>query len=343
MKPSICQPRSVLPVSARRSRGFNLVEMMVSLAIGMVIIVALLGMLATSWTGAASNRRTSEIEFDGRYALATIQQDLRQAKFRGNSWAEPTAPTTAITPIAGECLPGGAAAGSFVANLRQGVWGANDSNPFAANCTATYLRGDILVIRKVDSIPVTALVANTLYFRSTYNAGEIFKGVPAAACPAPFTAAPYVGTRFANFPCIIGIPNSGLDDFRLQTFVYYIAPSTDDATLPALYRATLQADGSMASELISNGIEHLQVQYARATTDLNTRYYNANGISGSSIDTAVTEWDDVDTVRIWILARSASVEPGYINTNTYAMGDVDYTVNDSFRRNLRSAVIHLRN
>lgn len=343
MKPSICQPRSVLPVSARRSRGFNLVEMLVAMAIGMVIIVALLGMLATSWSGAATNRRTSEIEFDGRYALATMQEDLRQARFRGNTWALPTAPTTVITPIAGECLPAGATAGSFVSNLQQGVWGANDSNPFAANCTANYLRGDILVIRKVDSIPVTALVANTLYFRSTYNSGEIFRGVPAAACPVPFTSAPYLGTRFANVPCIAGTPNSGLDDFRLQTFVYYIAPSTDDATLPALYRATLQANGSMTSDLIANGIEHLQVQYARATTDLNTRYHNASAISGSSVDTAATEWDDVDTVRIWVLARSASAEPNYINTNTYAMGDVNYTVNDSFRRNVRSAVIHLRN
>lgn len=340
MKRSVCQPRSITPVSTWRNRGFNLVEMMIAMTIGMVILVALLGMLANSWTGAATNRRTSEIEFDGRYALATLQNNLRGARFRGNSWAEPTAPTTVITPIAGECLPSGAAAGSFVSNLRQGLWGSNDSNPFAANCAATYLRGDILVVRKVDSIPVTTLVANTLYFRSTYNAGEIFKGVPATGCASPISgyAAP-----FDKVPCITGTPNSGLDDFTLQTSVYYIAPSTDDATLPALYRATLQADGSMSSDLIANGIEHLQVRYGRFTTDLNTRYYDASGIAGSSVDTAATEWDDVDSVRVWILARSASVEPGYTNTNTYAMGDVNYTVNDGFRRNLRSAVIHLRN
>lgn len=325
-----------------KAMGFSLIEMMVAMTIGLVIIVALLGMLASSWTGASSNRRTSEMEFDGRYALDTILNDLRHAGFRGNSWAEPTVPTTAITPITGECLPAGAAAGSFVSNLRQGVWGANDSNPFSANCipAATYLRGDILVIRKVASIPVTALVANTLYFRSTYNAGEIFRGVPATGCAAPVStyAAP-----FDKVPCITGTPSQGLDDFALQTYVYGIGPSADDATVPALYRISLQADGTMTSELIANGIEHLQVQYGRHTTDLNTRYYNANAIAGSSVDTSVTEWDDVDTVRVWILARSATVEPGYTNTGTYTMGDTSYTVNDGFRRNLRSALVHLRN
>lgn len=322
--------------------GFSLVEMMIAMTIGLVIIVALLGMLASSWTGASSNRRTSEIEFDGRYALDTVLNDLRHAGFRGNSWAEPTAPTTAITPITGECLPAGAAAGSFVSNLRQGVWGSNDSNPFSANCipAASYLRGDILAIRKVASIPVTTLVANTLYFRSTYNAGEIFRGAPVTACTAPIST---YTPPFDTFPCINGTPSQGLDDFSLQVNVYGIGPSTDDATIPALYRIALQADGSMTSELVANGIEHLQVEYGRYTTDLNTRYFNASAISGSSVDTAVTEWDDVSSVRVWILARSATVEPGYTNTNTYTMGDVSYTVNDGFRRNLRSALVHLRN
>ena len=314
------------------------------MTIGLVIIVALLGMLASSWKGAGSNRRTSEMEFDGRYALATIQNDVRQARFRGNSWAEPTVVSTVITPIAGECLPSGAVAGSFVSNLRQGVWGANDSNPFSSvgNCieAANYLRGDILAIRKVDSIPVTALAANTLYFRSTYNAGEIFRGAPVTACAAPISG--YVAP-FNNVPCITGTPNSGLNDFALQTFVYYIGPSTDDATIPALYRATLQPTGAMTSELIANGIEHLQVEYGRATTDLNTQYFSANSITGSSVDTAVTQWDDVNTVRIWLLARSSTVEPDYTNTTTYTMGDQSYTVNDGFRRIVRSALIHLRN
>lgn len=336
---ALCRPISS---AKNRCKGFSLIEMMVAMTIGMLILVALLGMLASSWTSSNSNRRTSEIEFDGRYALDTVINDLRQARFRGNNWAEPTAPTTTITPLTNECLPAGAAAGSFVSNLRQGVWGANDSNPFSGSCipAASYVRGDILVIRKVSSIPAATLAANTLYFRSTYNAGEIFRGAPVTACPAPISS---YTAPFDKVPCIAGTPSQGLDDFALQVSVYGIGPSSDDATLPALYRMTLQADGSMAPELIANGIEHLQVQYGRATTDLNTRYYDADGVSGSSVDTVATEWDDVSSVRIWILARSATVEPGYTNTNTYTMGDASYTVNDGFRRNLRSAVVHLRN
>jgi hypothetical protein len=51
----------------------------------------------------------------------------------------------------------------------------------------------------------------------------------------------------------------------------------------------------------------------------------------------------VNSVRIWLLARNARAETGYSNTNSYVMGDVTYTVNDSFRRQLFSAVVQLRN
>lgn len=326
----------------RRQRGFSLIEMMIATTIGLVIVVALLGMLASAWTSSSSNRRTSEIEFDGRYALDTLVNDLRHAKFRGNSWAEPTTPSTVITPITGECLPSSGTAGGFVSNLRQGVWGSNDSNPFSANCipAASYLRGDILVVRKVSSLPTATLAANTLYFRSTYNAGEVFRGVPTTACSSPISS---YAAPFDKVPCIAGTPSQGLDNFALQVTVYYIGPSSDNSTVPALYRVALQSDGTMSSELVANGVEHIQLQYGRHTTDLNTRYYNASAISGSSVDTTVTEWDDVSTVRVWLLARSATEEPGYSNTNTYAMGDVNYAVNDRFRRVLRSAVVHIRN
>ena len=49
------------------------------------------------------------------------------------------------------------------------------------------------------------------------------------------------------------------------------------------------------------------------------------------------------SVRIWLLARNVTPEPGYQNTQTYAMGDQSYTVNDSFRRQMFTTVVQLRN
>jgi type IV pilus assembly protein PilW len=212
-----------------------------------------------------------------------------------------------------------------VQNIRQGIWGANDGNPYFANClpAAQYLRGDVLVIRRADSAPTAALSANILYLRSTYSAGEVFQGAVA--------------------PTITGVP---LADFALKEYVYYIGSDDGNAALPALRRVSLQ-DNAMVDEMVVSGVEHMQVQYGRLDTASNTQYANANSISGTSTDSPATlssyEWDEVNSARIWLLARTAQPEPGYANTSTYTMGDVAYPVNDSFRRQLFTAVVQLRN
>jgi len=307
------------PASSHSMAGFSIIEMMISITIGLIIVAALIGVLVSNAASSKTNDRTSELQSNGRYALDHLRRELRHAGYRGYTWAEPSAPSGAIS-VTNECLDGGAA-DSFITNVRQGVWGANDSNPYNANCLPTqYLRGDVLVLRRVASAPATALAASTLYFHSTYSTGEMFQGTTAPG----FTGPP-------------------LDDFPVQEYVYYIGSDDDDATVPALRRVALQSDGSMADEMVVSGIEHMQLQYARATTDLNTQYHNANSITGASTTTDTTEWDDVNSARIWLLARNARTENGYSNTNSYFMGDQTYTVNDSFRRQLFTAVVQLRN
>jgi len=305
-------------------RGFSIIEMMISITIGLMIVAALIGVLTSNSRSSNTNDRTSELQSNGRYALDHLKRELRHAGYRGYTWAEPNTPTTAIA-VTSECL-GGGAADSFVQNIRQGIWGANDANPFTADClpAANRLRGDILVIRRAASAPTAALSANVMYFRSTYSAGEVFQGTVA--------------------PTITGTPQA---DFALQEYVYYIGSDDNNAAAPALRRVSLQAN-AMVDEMVVSGIEHMQVQYGRLDTASNTQYWNANGISGASTDSPATlstyAWDEVNSVRIWLLARTSRSENGYSNTNSYTMGDIVYgPVNDSFRRQLFSAVIQLRN
>jgi hypothetical protein len=163
----------------------------------------------------------------------------------------------------------------------------------------------------------TALVANTLYFRSSFAAGEVFQGT---------TPPSVTGTPLANF--------------TLQEDVYYIGVDDNDATIPALRRVTLKAN-AMIDEMVVSGIEHMQLQYGRATTDLNTRYYDS--ITGNATDVTKTDWDDVNSVRVWLLSRNATAEKDYTNPNSYVMGDQTYTPGGSFRRQLYTAVLQLRN
>jgi len=320
--------------SPRAAAGFSLVEMMISITLGMLIVAALVGVLISNSRTAKTTDRSTELQSNGRYALDHLQRELRHAGYRGYTWSEPSTPVTAITPITNECLVAGAAAGSFVTNLRQGIWGANDSNPYSGSClNSDYVRGDVLVIRHVAHTPLnTNTTSGSFYFRSSYAVGEIFKGSGAAP--------------LAGAPTLTGSPTPQAD-FQLQEYVYYIGSDDNDATIPALRRRALVGSG-MADEMVASGIEQMQVQYGRLDTALNTRYFNANSLSGSSSDTLFTTtsyaWDEVNSARIWLLARTAGIENGHSDTRSYAMGDISYgPMNDGFRRQLFTAVIQLRN
>ena len=309
---------------ARRGGGFTLIEMMISITVGLGILAGLVGVLAANSGNSRTNDRTAELMTNGRYALNSMKQELREAGFRGYTWAEPNAPSAVA--VTNECRDGGAA-GSFVTNIRQGVWGANNANPFTANCipVANYATGnDIMVVRRLAVIPTTTLVANTVYFHSAYEQGQAFQG----------TTAPTFGG-----------PPIPLASFALQSFVYYISPFTVSATetplVPALYRVALLPDGTMARELVASGIERMQVQYGQLTTAPTTQYVDA--LAGAATATAATDWEQVNSVRIWLLARNATAEPGYVNSTTYPMGDRPFTAGDGFRRQLFTTVVQLRN
>lgn len=310
-------------VSSRRgNRGVSLVELMVALTIGLLIVMGITGVLVTGSNSRRSGDRSAELQTNGRYALEAIKRDLIHAGYRGLTWAQPT--SLGVGTITNECVAG------FVVNLGQPVWGANDTNPFSATCipAANYRGGDVLVIRRVSLAPVTTLATDTIYFRSAYERGQIFKG---STAPAFLTEAPY-------------------QDFRLETVVYYISPYTNTPTespaVPALYRVVLSPGPTMATaELVASGIDNMQVQYSRLTTDGNTRYYDAQDVSATagSTTTDPNEWDDVNAVRVWLLARSINAEPGYTNTTTYSIGDQSVVVSDGLRRQVFSTVAQIRN
>ena len=319
-----------------RAAGFTLIEMMISITIGLGILAGLVGVLATNSSNSRSNDRTSELMTNGRYALNTLKQELREAGFRGYTWGDPTDPG-AFAAVTGECLDGVTANGTFVSNIRQGIWGSNDANPFTGSCipAANYLAGnDVLVVRRVGVIPLTAAElaasnANRFHFLSSFNRGQVFRGTTAPT----FTGA-----------------TAPLQSFTLQNYVYYISPSTGTEVppIPALYRIALLGDGTMVRELVASGIEHLQVQYGYLDTSGATRYVNAGTapLTANAFSTAAgtaTEWELVNSVRIWLLARNATAEPGYSNTNTYAMGGQNFVKADGFRRQLFSTVVNLRN
>lgn len=319
--------------SEHGSKGFTLIELMIAIAMGISIIAGLSVYLLNNLANSRTNERVTELQINSRYALNSIRQELLHAGNLAYTSAAPSAPRTSLGTLTSECLETGAPAGSFVSNVGQAVWGSNNSNPFSSNCipSANTIAGeDVLVVRRLaDTSTSTSLLnTNTVYFASSYPQGEPFRG--------------------SNTPSFV--ITSPLENFPIQIYVYYISPYTVSANevpaIPALYRLALDSTGTMTPQLVVSGIEHFQVQYSSFDTAGITRYYDT--IAGNSYLPATgaaigSNWDNVNAVRIWLLARNATPEPGYTNTTTYAMGDQSYTVNDSYQRQLLTSVIGLRN
>ncbi|MFA5825055.1 MAG: PilW family protein [Gallionellaceae bacterium] len=306
--------------------GFSMVEMMISITIGLMIVAALVGVLTSSSGSTKTNDRTAELQSNGRYALDHLKRELRQAGYRGYTPKAPESGSWTTPTITGEC----GTAGRFVKNIRQAVWGKNDSNPFAASCipSASYLQGDVLVIRRADDTPTLAATAaaSTLYLSSSYANLNVLQG---SALPTAVV--------------------TGTEHFELHEYVYYISPFTNSATenplVPALYRVALQSNGTMTRELVVSGIEHMQFEYGMTNTDGTTQYFTAANI-GATTDhsaTGATNWDKISSVRIWLLARNAKAETGYNNTQIYQLSAFPYQVDDNFRRQVFTTVVQLRN
>lgn len=340
------------PLGHKKLRGYSLIELMISITLGLIIISGLLVVFVNSRASSKTNDRTAEVMSNGRFALATLKEDLRAAGFVGYLGATPNTPTTTLTPITNECLETGATASTFVSNIGQGIWGSKDSNPFSANCipASHYARGDVLVIRKLSPTAATSLSANQLYFRSSYAAGEIFRGAPTAVCPAPqsgYTA------PFDKAPCLAGSPGVDLLNFPIEVHVYFIRPYTVSATesplTPALCRLVLNSGGIMAEEVVASGIEDMRIQYSVSLTNQTSQYLEANSIVGASTATS-SDWDNVSAARVWLLARNSTIEPGYSNTTVYNLASSTYPrtpptnfTGDSYRRQMFNTVVQLRN
>ena len=120
----------------------------------------------------------------------------------------------------------------------------------------------------------------------------------------------------------------------MQSNGYFVGPSgrtCNGVAVPSLFRINLSDTNLPEINELLPGVENFQVQYG-----INNQYLNAS-------DIALADWPDVVTVRIWLLVRSECAETGYVDKRRIVMGDDNYVVDDSYRRQLYSSVVMIRN
>ena len=327
-------------------RGLTLVELMISVVIGLVIIAGLWTLLNNSRSSGDHSISQAEMLDSGRYALHILGHDIRHAGVFGrNSTPSTIGPRpSSVQPInmpvaaIGDCSPG------FYANIDQKIFVSDDENPFIGTClpSSNYKSGtDILVVRYADpfrSIPTVAavadntlLTAHTAYVEVGIDRGQIFIGsVPPDLYP---------------------------NIHRLITNVYYVNPNTVAGDgIPSLRKISLTTGAGNAPEmedqLVLSGVYDLQVQLGlvdcneeEKCADITSisRYVDADtDIFGDWGDTAdpvnrgdeLMQVNNIRAIKVWVQVLSNKIDLEIDNSSTFFVGSkqINWPIDPTDRR-----------
>lgn len=315
----------------KRQQGFNLIELMVAMVIGVFLVAGALRVYTQSQAALIISEQAARLQENARYALQIIERDVRAADLWGLTnessqiagSSDPTQPVSALTASVGDCQV------NWSINIDVAIEGSNNVNPYNTTCipTSDYVaNSDVLVLRHAQSTPVDEadLLAGVLYIRSATSNGTIFEG--------------------PNQPN--GIAADGINS-RLTTVAYWVSDSSDlSNVVPSLRRSYLSTDGTnpvVISEEVISGVEDLQIQYGIDTTgDQSVNMY---------VDfDAVVDPDAILVARVWLRVRAERIEQGYTEDVTYTYADQSFSsanslvTNDTnYRRLLVTKTIEMRN
>ncbi len=326
--------------SVRRQHGVTLVELMVALALGLLITVAMLKVYVDASRMYRFNEGLARVQENGRFALEFIRRDARVAGFWGCYSDAPL--TNQISATSDAWLD--VAAGHITGTNDDGLNSA-DSITFRSatgsgtlvNTTMTAISGDV----SVDS--VATITSGMPVLISDCNNGDIFQVTGISGTSLAHAA----GTNTNTSANLSKAYASGSRVYQAQQSTFCIAPGADPSQ-PSLRRLINPTSGqtcaSNGDELIE-GVENLQILYGE-DTDADSEGANGDGTANRyvPIGTASLDIDRVVSVRLSLLARSLN--------NNLTTAPSPYTFNgtavtpgatDKYLRKVFTTTITLRN
>ena len=325
----------------RNHAGFTLVELMISMVLGLILVMAAVSIVVSSLTQMDKTQAFSEILDNGRVAMAMMGRDVAQAGFLGEMSGQPLVAGANVTiesgAVSGDCDGDGANNSTFptagaTATFRM-FWGETVSGSNALNCITDARNGtDLIQIKRLvgrEDRTNTVVESNRVYAVMNSSNAVIFNGSSTIAAP---------------------IPENG-QYYEYQHRVYFVANVAryGESSFPVLVRETLALSSGtpvMTREEIAEGVEDLRILYGiddngDASVD---RYATAEQVGND-------DWDQVDFARILsaqvsMLMRAVDADRSFESAGgaTYNYGEK--TVNstaDGIRRKVISSTFSMRN
>lgn len=341
--------QSAIEVKVSSQRGLSLVELMISITIGLLILAALSSLFVNQSKTRAELDKSNRMMDNGRYALEVLSDNLSMAGYYGEF--EPASGVPAIpAALPNPCTTTAADIGAALQLAVQGynAAAAQGSQIASPPCGFTYTAGndlslqtgsDILAIRRDSTAtPIVqgAALAGTHYLQASRCQVDAVPYI-VSTTPATLTLRKADCVNFAD-----------LRNFLVQ--VYFVSPSNNSTLvvpgsgctvgdcIPTLKRRELDPTTHVfVTTPLVEGIEHMQIDYGLDT--------GTDGEPDSFVAApAATDWPNVVAVKMNILARNTETTQGYTDTKTYTLsGGTFGPFNDHYKRHAYTKYILLIN
>jgi type IV pilus assembly protein PilW len=323
-------------------KGFSLVELMISTAIGLMLVATVLLVFAHASSARSELERNSRQFENGRYAVELLSNDLRLAGYYGEvDVGSLAAPAAMPDPCSTDPAQWAAAMPIHV----QGY----DAASGAPACMPADAKPDtdILVVRRVKTCAAGVAgcepgIAGKPYLQATLCNTDA----------SPYLLGRFGTTEFALLRKDCATP-AALREYLVN--VYFIGTSNGAGReIPTLMRLELTGSAMTRVPLV-DGIEEMNVEYGvdddgDGEPDAYTADPTLYSYPGCAVCAAVHNWSNVVTARLHVLARSPEASPGYVDTKSYALGHdaagdaiIVGPKNDAYRRHVYSALVRIVN
>lgn len=325
------------------ARGLSLVELMVAMALGLMIMTALVALYGSLSRTNNEMAKTNQLIENGRFAVQLLQGDLVHAGFWG--------PIDAIeaTAIPDPCLayanwPTDAAAlTEYKTNLLAiPVHGYADGSALAG-CGVSNVssKSDVLLVRH----------ASTCVAGSGCDGGvDTGPHMQLSGCRTDAPPEPAYVLDAASFP--LRLKDCATIAPRRQMLVNFYYVSTNGSGVPRLMRVSFKNGAYASPEALIEGIEAFRVEYGVDKLGSNGLPISATNPGDGNADSYVSCAPSCDlgtlanvvAVKVHVLARNLEPTAGYTDEKSYQLGPLTIAAaNDSYKRHVFSTTVRLVN
>ena len=301
--------------ASRQQLGFSMVELLIAVALGIVLSWAILDVTLNSSRTARELELTSEMVENGRYLTKLLGSELQLAGFYGRleNYIDDT-----VTAQPDPC------SGLSSTNLRNGMnyplFGLDGVAAGTTTCNGDVLLtgSDALLIRRADTTSVNStagLIAARHYLQEKITAVVLDLGINSSS----FNLLEKDGTTVA-----------AIREYHQD--IYFVGSDN-------VFNRLSLINGAYTVEPLVEGIDDFQLVYGIDRS--------GDGVANAAfveLPASASEWEDVVSVKIFLLLSSTSNAPGLADGKTYSYADrVGITFSDSKKRRLFSGVARLTN